>query len=564
MDLNQLEQMNRTNLNYNPRESIDHEPDKIMKVHERLNKDLEFFSRACLKIKPKAGPLEPFIFNKAQKYLHHRIEKHLKERGYVRVAILKGRQQGCSTYTAARFYHKATRSKNNSVYILSHEAATTHKLFNIVKRYHEEMPGPVKPGTIKDSDRSIVFSTNSDYTVGTAGNKNTGRGGTSQLFHGSEVGFYDNEDELQTGLLQSIADVPGTEIILESTANGMGNLFHKICMGALKGENDYELIFIPWFWQSEYYKEPPSDFEFTPAELKIVENYQLNPGQIYWRRMKIAGTFNGDEWKFKQEYPNNIQEAFQTSGDSMIDPQDIMSARKREPVRQSNAAKIGGCDPARDRDRFVIGYRQGRNFPHYQVHNPKTQGKLKGPQQAKMIADYINNHGLDKMFVDVTRGWEVVDFLHEMGYNKIVQGVNFSQGAMQPDRFLNKRAEMIINMGEWISSEEVSIPDDDAVHTDLAAIPKPKETSVGKLFIIPKEKITELLGMSTDISDMLALTFAFPVHYNIGQEVVRKKDPAKITNKYNPLKSRRRVSNRGTSNIDSIQSVNTLGGLWGQ
>lgn len=535
--------------------SIYNDPKQI--VHQRFQTDLEFFAKHNLWIKPKVGEPQRFEFNKAQRYLHHRLEDQLKRTGKVRALILKGRQQGCSTYVAARFYHKATRHRGKSVYILSHEAATTTKLFNIVKRYHEYMPEPAKPGTIKDTEKSIIFSLNSEYSVGTAGNKNTGRGGTVQLFHGSECAFYENTDELQTGLLQSIADMSDTEIILESTANGMGNFFHKQCMAALKGESEYELIFIPWFWQDEYYKHPPANFDLTAEEKELQETFNLSNGQLYWRRMKIS-EFGGDVWKFKQEYPNDVQEAFIVSGESMVRPQLVLMARKRGPYPNEQAAKVGACDTARSNDRIVRLFRHGRNLIDYHVYDPKKQGVLKTDQLAGMIANDIVAHQLDKYFVDCTNGWGVVDILHSMGFNRIVQGVVFSEtkSLLQPERFVNKRAEMLVAVRDWFETESVSIPDSDELHADICCIPAPKETAASKLFIVPKEKIKEEYGMSPDIMDTLALTFAFPVHYNKNGNAISKKNANTITKKSSPIKTFRRVNGRGKEPDNQVARIN--------
>jgi hypothetical protein len=58
----------------------------------RLQTDLEYFAQHALKIRPKAGPLEPFLFNAAQRKLHELIEQQRKKTGRVRVVVLKVRQ----------------------------------------------------------------------------------------------------------------------------------------------------------------------------------------------------------------------------------------------------------------------------------------------------------------------------------------------------------------------------------------------------------------------------------------------------------------------------------------
>ncbi len=68
------------------------------------------------------------------------------------------------------------------------------------------------------------------------------------------------------GVLQAVSDEPGTEIILESTANGVGNFFHRKWRDAETGKSDYIAIFIPWFWQQEYRKASPPDFMLDEEE----------------------------------------------------------------------------------------------------------------------------------------------------------------------------------------------------------------------------------------------------------------------------------------------------------
>ena len=75
----------------------------------RLRNDLEYFAQHCLKLRPKSGPLEPFVFNAAQRKLHELLEKQKASTGRVRVVILKARQLGVSTYIAARLYQRTIR-----------------------------------------------------------------------------------------------------------------------------------------------------------------------------------------------------------------------------------------------------------------------------------------------------------------------------------------------------------------------------------------------------------------------------------------------------------------------
>ena len=53
----------------------------------RLRDDLEYYARNCLKIRTKAGKVDPFVFNKAQLHIHSQLERQLAETGRVRARI---------------------------------------------------------------------------------------------------------------------------------------------------------------------------------------------------------------------------------------------------------------------------------------------------------------------------------------------------------------------------------------------------------------------------------------------------------------------------------------------
>lgn len=511
-------------------------------VHYDLTNNFQYFARKALMIKTKEGEMKSFVFNRAQTYLHQRLEAQKKRIGYIRVFILKGRQQGCSTYVGGRYYHRATRNRGVSVFILSHEAETTKKLFKIVERFHDNCPLPLRPETKIANRRELQFDEiESDYAIGTAGNENVGRGGTIQLFHGSEVAFWEKTEEIKTGILQSVPDLPDTEIILESTANGLGNMFYDGCMQALDGIGEYEVIFIPWYWQEEYQCDPPPDFKLDADDLQYQKSYALTLRQMAWRARKIIDI---GAQKFKQEYPGNIMEAFQTSGETFNDPESIMRARKSNIV-DADAPFILGVDPGRTKDRSTFIERQGRHMLGFEAIILEQSQDIESPTPWQMvlagkIANRINSRGYDKVFIDVGEGWGVIDRLIEMGFGQTVQGIHFGSKPIQEDQYLNKRAEMWCLMRDWLDGEsgEVNIPDDDRLHKDLMLMPKEKPTSRGLTQLLSKREIRKLHRMSPDIADGLALTFAYPVRREMGRNQQRMR---KVVKAESPLGTLRRM-----------------------
>ena len=149
---------------------------ELLKLTLRFKSDLEAYAQACLTIRGKDKVARPLIFNRAQKHIHAQLEAQKKATGKVRALILKGRQQGCSTYVGARYYHQATHGQGARVYILTHQDTATQNLFDIVKRYHDNCPDWVRPSTGNASAKELFFNKlDSGYKVGTAATKGTGR-----------------------------------------------------------------------------------------------------------------------------------------------------------------------------------------------------------------------------------------------------------------------------------------------------------------------------------------------------------------------------------------------------
>jgi predicted dehydrogenase len=138
------------------------------------------------------------------------LEAQRERTGKVRALVLKGRQQGISTYIGGRYYWRASHSKGVRVFILTHEQDATNNLFGMVERYHSHCPDLVKPVTGAANAKELSFEAlESGYAVGTAGAKATGRSQTVQLFHGSEVAFWPNAKTHFAGVVQAIPDLPG-------------------------------------------------------------------------------------------------------------------------------------------------------------------------------------------------------------------------------------------------------------------------------------------------------------------------------------------------------------------
>lgn len=479
-------------------------------TRKNLKEDFNFYSRNALRIRTKSGDIKKFEMNHAQKFVHACLEKQREITGKVRALILKGRQQGISTYTEGRLYWKTTHRSGVRTFILTHEADSTAALFEMVERYHELCPAFVRPSTGASNARELVFDKlDSGYKVGTAGNKSVGRGTTIQYFHGSEVAFWPNAAEHAKGILQAVPDEPDTEVILESTANGIGNFFYQQWLKAESGESEFQAIFVPWYWQPEY-RKPSHDISLTDEEHHLMEVYGLDKDQIAFRRFKIAELsaegIDG-EAAFRQEYPLTSQEAFQVSGgDSLIKPEAVVAARQAKVL--TYGPLIIGVDPARyGDDRTAIIRRRNRSAYDLETYEKKSLMEIAG-----IVNAIIRDEKPDQVAIDVGGlGAGVVDRLNELGHEDVVVPINFGSSSLDPNNFVNRRAEMWWSMRDWLNGDiPVMIPDRDDLHTDLCG-PQYKYDSKSRRKLESKDEMRKRGLRSSDCADALALTFAEPL-----------------------------------------------------
>jgi len=310
---------------------------------DKYREDFASFAEEQIQIitKDATQGFVPFRLNDAQQYITDKLTEQLRETGKVRAIILKARQQGISTYCAGRVFWKSYYSPYSRSVILAHDSATSDALFNMSKNLIRNMDGKLKPEEIRSNAKEIILKSPSfkdreataSYRLYTAGSPEAGRGTTPTILHASEVAFWQHDEKILAGLFQGISHAPGTEVILESTANGATGEFYRLWKGAVAGENEYLPIFLPWFWTKEYTREPPEGMELSLEEEKLKERYELTDGQLYWRRLKIA---EGGELKFKQEYPASADEAFLVSGSNVFDVDKLNALLPEQPERVSS------------------------------------------------------------------------------------------------------------------------------------------------------------------------------------------------------------------------------------
>jgi hypothetical protein len=296
------------------------------------------FIEDCLKIYPKDASLGliSLKLNSAQTLVVDDFEKQMEETGYVRSIISKYRQAGFSTIASAYIFHRSLFYGNTRSVVISLDKPTTESIFSMSQTFWAELPKELQPVLDKSNVREMSFSKNgSKYRVWTAGAENPGRGTTNTCLLADEAAFWQNGERILAGMFQSIALLPGSIIIINSTSNGAQGVYYDLWNKAEKGEGIFRPLFVPWFLQDEYRLESPVGLELALEEKKLKEEYDLDEAQLYWRRIKISETSSST---FKQEYPFTAEESFIQSGSSVFSKEtlDKYLPRSPESIRDFN------------------------------------------------------------------------------------------------------------------------------------------------------------------------------------------------------------------------------------
>lgn len=299
-----------------------------------IARDYHRFCKNNLKILDKTGQLIPFILNQEQEVIVNEVLKCIIEERPIRIILLKDRQIGVSTVVESLVYWWTSTHKNVQSKIVAHDSVTAEKLYNMFKRYYENS-NPIFKVSAKYNTRDGMHFDNDEGTglssridTSSAENTSSGRGDTIHWLHGSEVAVWRNGEELVSGLMQAVPLLKNTAIFLESTANGVGDFFHRTWQASKRGESAFTPLFFPWSMHQEYRMKPSPNFQRSREEKELIKLHALDDEQLMWRREKMKEFVSKPE-KFYQEYPLTDSEAFLSSGNPRFNISKLMGMEEK-------------------------------------------------------------------------------------------------------------------------------------------------------------------------------------------------------------------------------------------
>lgn len=283
-------------------------------------------------IKNKLGEVVPFRFNETQNYYYDlMLDDYGEDLKGVRENILKFRQPGFSSLIDAIFTVDFIFSEWGKIPIIDADIVSAREkdtivLFNRVSGFLDSFFDKWKIDRKQyleiDTNTLIKGHRGAQMYVQTASAKVSGRGGTKQNIHWSEVAFYPNTEILNANTLvlgaeQQVLDGVG-KIFRETTGNTDVDFFAEEYFRGLNGNSEFKSRFLGWWLHKEYSKQPPVSWVMPQEYKRLHDKYGATIQQCYWHWYKISNS--KDPKLMKREYPIDESEAFIGDGSQYFDP----------------------------------------------------------------------------------------------------------------------------------------------------------------------------------------------------------------------------------------------------
>ena len=263
--------------------------------YSKCMQDPAYFAKTHLKVISLDDGLVPFdLYPYQEKMFHHFNDNRFS-------IVLACRQSGKSIGAVGFLLHYACFHPEKTIAILANKGATAREMLARITLMLENLPFFLQPGCKALNKSSIEFSNNSKI-IASATSGSSIRGLSINLLFLDEFAFVENDAQFYTSTYPVVSSGNDTKVIITSTANGIGNVYHKIWEGASTNTNEYKPFRVDW-WD-------------VPGRDEA------------WKLSTIANT---SELQFDQEFGNN----FHGRGNTLLDANDLLTLKAVEPIKWS-------------------------------------------------------------------------------------------------------------------------------------------------------------------------------------------------------------------------------------
>jgi hypothetical protein len=331
------------------RDGVQHNfTEKEIKEYIKCSQDPVYFCKQYLKVISLDEGLVPFdLYPYQEKMFEHFNNNRFS-------IVLACRQSGKSISSVGYIIWFAVFHSEKTIAVLANKGATAREMLGRITLMLENLPFFLQPGTKALNKGSIEFSNNSRI-IAAATSGSSIRGMSVNLLFLDEFAFVENANEFYTSTYPVISAGKDTKVIITSTANGIGNTFHKIWEGAVQKVNEFIPFTVNWW-----------DVPGRDAE---------------WKRQTISNT---SQLQFDQEFGNT----FYGTGDTLINAETLLGFRASNPQEVLEGADLLIYErPIKDHEYIMtvdVSKGRGQDYSTFNVIDISTR-------PFKQVAVYRNN-----------------------------------------------------------------------------------------------------------------------------------------------------------------------------
>ena len=340
----------------------------LLQEYKKCMDDPVYFAENYVKVISLDRGLVPFHLYPYQGKMFEHFNEHRFS------IVLACRQSGKSISACAYLLWFALFHPEKTIAVLANKGATAREMLSRITLMLENIPFFLQPGCKALNKGSLEFSNNSRI-IAAATSGSSIRGMSVNLLYLDEFAFVERAAEFYTSTYPVVSSGKDTKVIITSTANGIGNQYHKIWEGAVQGINEYHSFRVDW-WDV-----PGRDEE--------------------WKKETISNT---SQLQFDQEFGNT----FFGTGDTLINAETLLGFRAqpyintlesgdlkvyKEPVQKHDYIMTVDVSKGRGQDysTFTLIDISVRPFEQVAVYRNNTISPLLFPNIIYKYAQSYNN-----------------------------------------------------------------------------------------------------------------------------------------------------------------------------
>lgn len=295
-----------------------------------------------------------------QEIVYEAVTEEFNENGYCKLIVLKPRQTGLTTWTAASMFHRTIFNAHNYTMLVAQDPERSANMYTMCINAYQALPWWLRPESqYQTKGDAILFQRKDEmerlvnpglgstiqcsHAQKTAG---VAIGRTIRNLHASEASRWPSSDVFHADILPSM-NARDTYAVMESTGYGRNGLMYDWWETTVEGDNDWRALFIPVYKVKKYYLPIKKALTLTEEEAKftarVEREEQFTIPNEFWnfRRLGIrAATRGKGKSGFLESYPITPQEAFQASGLCAFDRDKLEEQQMRNTCRPIYAGDI--------------------------------------------------------------------------------------------------------------------------------------------------------------------------------------------------------------------------------